>query len=98
MSELFAMQQRAKRHARAIARRRIASGALPCGTPPHRMWGGYGSGKACAVCDKAIEPAEVEFEIEESIGGQVKQMWCHILCQAAWQIECARAVSFAARG
>jgi hypothetical protein len=58
------------------------------------MWGGYGSGKVCVVCDKTIEPAEVEFEMEENVAGHAKQMWFHSLCQSAWQLECARAASF----
>ena len=75
---------------RVIARERIASGELPCIDPPLRMWGGYGSGQVCAVCDKTIRPAEVEFEVEESVDGQMKQMWFHTVCQSIWQLECAR--------
>jgi len=76
---------------RLIARGRIANGELPCGAPPLRMWGGYGSGRICVVCDKAIGSADVEYEVEETIEGQVKLMWFHIVCQSIWQLECARA-------
>lgn len=76
---------------RLIARDRIVSGALPCGAPPLRMWGGNGSGRICVVCDKAIGADDVEYEVEETIEGQVKLTWFHIVCQSAWQLECARA-------
>jgi hypothetical protein len=76
---------------RVIARARIASGELPCLDPPFRMWGGYGSGKVCAVCDKTIEATDVEFEVEETIEGERKVMLFHTVCQSIWQLECARA-------
>ena len=76
---------------RVIARARIASAELPCLEPPIRMWGGYGSGKVCVVCDKPIYPTEVEFEVEETIEGARKLMLFHSVCQSIWQLECARA-------
>jgi hypothetical protein len=76
---------------RMIARDRIASGELPCVTPPLRMWGGYGSGRVCVVCDKIIEPADVEYEVEETIKGTLQLMYFHLVCQSIWQLECARA-------
>ena len=76
---------------RAIARGRIARGELPCLSPPLRMWGGYGSGRQCVVCDRAIESADVELEVEERVEGRVTLMWFHVVCQSIWQLECARA-------
>ena len=76
---------------RGIARGRIARGELPCLSPPLRMWGGYGSGRQCVVCDTAIKSADVELEVEESIEGTVTLMRFHVVCQSIWQLECARA-------
>jgi hypothetical protein len=77
---------------RVIARARIASGELPCPTPPLRMWCGNGSGQQiCVICDKVIEPSDVEYEMEETINGKIRQLWFHIVCQSIWQLECARA-------
>ncbi len=83
---------------RLIARARIASGELPCPTPQLRMWGGYGSGKVCVVCDKTIEPVDVEYEVEETVKGTLKLMWFHLVCQSIWQLECARAAYLKSRG
>lgn len=76
---------------RAIARGRIARGELPCLSPPLRMWGGYGSGRPCVVCDSVIESTDVELEVEENIEGNVTLMRFHVVCQSIWQLECARA-------
>jgi len=86
---------RTLRQVMTVARARMASGELPCGTAPLRMWGGYGSGKVCVVCGKAIERAEVEIEVEETVGGTPKLVgWFHGVCQSIWQRECARAARF----
>jgi hypothetical protein len=52
---------------RDVARGRIARGELPCVAPPLRMWGGYGQGEGCVLCDTMIKPSEVALEVEESI-------------------------------
>jgi hypothetical protein len=83
---------------RVTVRARIASGELPCSTPPLRMWGGYGSGKVCAACDKIIEPSDVEYEVEKTIEGAPKLMWFHLVCQSIWQLECARTAYLHSRG
>jgi hypothetical protein len=76
---------------RGIARGRIERGDLPCLSPPLRMWGGYGSGRRCVVCDSVIESADVELEVEENVEGRVTLMSFHVVCQSIWQLECARA-------
>jgi len=76
---------------RMIARDRIATGELPCITPPVRMWGGYGIGRLCVVCDKTIEHSDVEYEVEANIKGETVRMWFHAACQSIWQLECGRA-------
>jgi hypothetical protein len=62
------------------------------------MWGGYGSGKGCVVCRKAIEATEVEFEVEETVEGTLKLMLFHTVCQSIWQLECARAAYLKSHG
>ena len=76
---------------REVARGRIARGELPCVAPPLRMWGGYGQGEGCVLCDTMIKPSEVALEVEENIEGTVRVLWFHIVCQSIWQLECARA-------
>ena len=76
---------------RDVARGRIARGELPCVAPRLRMWGGYGQGEGCVLCDTMIKPSEVALEVEESIEGKVRVLWFHIVCESIWQLECARA-------
>jgi hypothetical protein len=73
---------------RLLARERIAQGQLPR-TVPERIWGGKGTGRACALCDKPIE--EMELEVEEHIAGELQIFHFHVLCQSLWQLECVRA-------
>jgi hypothetical protein len=73
---------------RLIARERIARQQLPS-RGLSRMWGGYGTGQLCALCDKPIQPNEVEYEIEHT-GAAVQTFRFHIVCLSAWQLECAR--------
>jgi hypothetical protein len=75
---------------RLIARERIANGQLPREMPPSRMWAGYGTGQSCSLCDKPIQRDEVEYEIEHP-HGPVQTFRFHTVCQAIWQLECARA-------
>lgn len=75
---------------RPIARERIAKGQLPCEVPS-RMWGGRGTGKPCALCDRPIEWEDGELEVEERVvDGAVQIYRFHIVCQSVWQLECAR--------
>ncbi|HEY1725069.1 MAG TPA: hypothetical protein VGF89_06585 [Steroidobacteraceae bacterium] len=71
------------------ARARISEGRLPC---PHqfRTWGGRGSNRPCALCDTAIRPDEVEYEIEAPEDDGARLFHFHILCHNAWQYECAQ--------
>jgi hypothetical protein len=73
---------------RLAARERIASRQLPSGGLS-RMWGGYGTGQLCALCDKPIQPNEIEYEVEHP-GAAVQTFRFHIVCLSAWQLECAR--------
>jgi hypothetical protein len=74
---------------RAIARARIAKGRLPI-VPPSRMWVGKGSGRLCALCDKVIQPHDVEYEIQDELGAAIQTYFFHMVCESVWQLECAR--------
>ena len=74
---------------RPIARDRISKGHLPRKVRS-TLWGGNGSGQLCALCDKTISPSEVELEVEALINGAVRTLRFHVLCESAWQLECAR--------
>jgi hypothetical protein len=74
---------------RAIARERIAKGNLPS-VPPSRMWVGGGTGKLCALCDKIVQPHEIEYEVQDDMGTSVQTYFFHLVCESVWQLECAR--------
>jgi hypothetical protein len=74
---------------RPIARQRIANGQLPHDAPS-QMWGGPGTGQLCSICDKPIQPDELEYEIEQSLGGTLQTFRFHVVCESVWQLECAR--------
>jgi hypothetical protein len=74
---------------RLIARERIATGMLPCAVKSH-IWAGHGSGTLCDLCDKPIRSDEVEYEVEDKAGEAVETFRFHMVCQAVWQLECAR--------
>ena|SRR5579862_6773602 len=74
---------------RAIARGRVAEGQLPR-QAPLRSWTGPGSGHPCAVCDKTTHPDDTEYEDEHQLEEGTKVFRYHMLCQAAWQLECVR--------
>jgi hypothetical protein len=71
---------------RPIARERIAKGQLPR-QEPSRMWGGPGNGKLCSLCDKPIEPYQIEYEIEHGESA-VQTSRFHSACLSIWQLEC----------
>jgi hypothetical protein len=79
---------------RTIARERIAKGQLPS-APPSHMWAGQGTGEICALCDKPILADEVEFEAEygdeaSGVGAELPIRF-HLVCEAVWKLEYARA-------
>jgi hypothetical protein len=75
---------------RGKARELITNGRLPC-QQTMRIWGGHGTGEqVCSVCERVISSDEVEYEIEHESGGTTHLSRFHVLCHAAWQVECAR--------
>ena len=73
---------------RPVARERIAKGQLPRHAPS-KIWGGYGSGKLCSLCDRPIEAHEIEYEIEYAEGSAIAYRF-HRVCESIWQLECVR--------
>jgi len=74
---------------RPIARERISKGHLPRKVRS-TLWGGNGTGELCALCDKTILPSEVELEVEALVNGTLQTLRFHVICETAWQLECAR--------
>lgn len=77
-----------------VAKERIGAGELPCHRYS-RMWGSRGSGERCSLCDQAIQPDEVEYEVASATteaDGEVVLRF-HLACHAIWQAECVRSGS-----
>ena len=56
--------------------------------PPDRLWGGAGVGAPCAICDRAVEKAEMEFEIQYAREGGAPHLdvfHVHTRCYAVWE-------------
>ena len=78
---------------REQARTAIQNSKLPS-RAPDRTWGGPGIGAPCAVCERPVTKAEMEFEIEFSHDGSnpgLDKFHLHIRCFAAWEFERGRA-------
>lgn len=81
--------KRLERELRPIARERIANGQLTCEVLT-RVWDGCGTGRLCSLCDKAIEPDELEYDIE-CVEAAAQTLRFHRVCHYAWQLECGHA-------
>ena len=66
---------------------RIDDGRLPC-VFATRIDAGYGTGVVCNLCDQAIAPDKIEYDITEPKNGRC--MHFHFACHAVWQRECGR--------
>jgi len=53
------------------------------------MWGGYGTGQLCSLCDKPIQAHDIEYEAEPT-SAAAQTFRFHVVCQSMWQLECAR--------
>jgi hypothetical protein len=72
---------------REKARQAAGQRKLP-NRPPHRLWGGPGVGAPCVVCDRPVEKAEMEFEIQYAREGGAPYFdvfHVHPRCYAAWE-------------
>ena len=73
---------------RGAARERIAKGKLPS-APPSRMWVAWGSGNVCDLCDRVIEPHDVEYEVQDDLNAAQTYVF-HLACESLWELECDR--------
>jgi hypothetical protein len=71
---------------REVARARIAQGLLPV-MSPERTWGGPGGGSTCALCDRVVTAAEIEFELEFAPVPGPPTLHFHRQCHALWEAE-----------
>lgn len=75
----------------------MAASRLP-NRRPKRLWGGWGSGRECSLCGKAVssQQAELELEFAEPDGAAPSIYFVHPECFAAWDSENRRAESLPA--
>jgi len=74
---------------RQKARAIMVAGKLPR-RRPDRIWGGLGVGVACAVCDRPVQPSEMEVAIQFALDGDnsgLDKFHVHDRCFAAWEFE-----------
>jgi hypothetical protein len=69
-----------ERELRPMARERFAQGQLPFEAHP-RFWGGFGTGQPCSLCEKPIQPDEIEYEVP--IQAVVQALRFHRVCHYA---------------
>jgi len=69
----------------------VSSGRLPVDAPA-KMYAGYGPGRACAGCDDAIGPKDVEYEAHYDDG---RRYYLHLGCAALWEAQRRRAAKAA---
>jgi DNA repair exonuclease SbcCD ATPase subunit len=67
---------------------RIRQELLPAEIPK-AIWAGLGTGEPCSLCDRPVDPTEVEYEINAQ-GGIQSTLRFHLRCHALWQLEVAR--------
>jgi hypothetical protein len=72
---------------RDLAKSKLRSGDLPS-SDPARVWAGPGVGAPCALCDRPIDHAQLEYETQFFLGprGLVPYRF-HMICHAVWQLE-----------
>jgi hypothetical protein len=72
---------------RLHVRQLIENGQLPA-VLSERIFAGYGSGRVCVACDRAITASQIEYEVEDS--SQDRRLIFHMGCHVVWQLECVR--------
>ena len=86
---LLESRQMDEQQLRAKAREVLKAGKVP-DRRPDRTWGGHGVGATCVVCDLAVTPQQMEFEIQFARDGDnpgLDKFHVHIRCYAAWEFE-----------
>src|SRR5205823_9570881 len=66
-----------------LMKQKIDDGTLPISDPTTKVYAGYGRGFRCAVCDKTIVPALVEYEFEM----EGHSFFFHLGCYGLWEAE-----------
>jgi hypothetical protein len=74
---------------RELTRRIIKREGIP-NRPPDQIWGGYGTGLPCAICDLPVRKDEMEFELEFVVDSAelcVAVYHLHNGCFTVWESE-----------
>ena len=64
-------------------RRKLANGSLPHDSIP-RVWGGFGNGEMCDVCDEIVTNPQM---LIEGIGEHGRGIQMHVQCFSLWDQE-----------
>jgi hypothetical protein len=72
---------------RSCVLQRIEDGRLPVMLST-TISAGYGRGAKCAVCDQAIAPDKVEYDVYD-LRDRQGRLHFHLACHVVWQRECA---------
>ena len=75
-----------QRRLAAQVRQAMRDGRVPA-RPADQTWGGPGSGGPCVICDRRLEPHEVEYELEFARGSGAGAYHVHVACCMAWETE-----------
>jgi hypothetical protein len=70
-----------------LIRTAIVEDLLPRGGSRPRVFGGRGDGHICACCHERIEPADVQYDVDCTLGGAVHTLSMHMACFQAWEAE-----------
>jgi hypothetical protein len=73
---------------RVEARRRVATGRLPSEHPQY-LWAGAGDHQLCSLCDRPIDPEQIEYELQFHANPRIPYRF-HRICHEAWELECIR--------
>jgi hypothetical protein len=73
---------------RVEARRRVAIGRLPSEHPQY-LWAGAGDHQLCSLCDRPIDPEQIEYELQFHANPRTSYRF-HRICHEAWELECIR--------
>jgi hypothetical protein len=70
---------------------------VECGTAPSspfiftareiRLWAGCSEGARCDMCQQAITPSEMEYEVEAELSGHLVRFRFHLSCYRCWRIQ-----------
>jgi hypothetical protein len=68
---------------RDVIRRKLDDGSLPTERPEHKIYAGYGSGATCDACGDPIQPAQVEYELNDP--DEHRTFRLHLGCAGLWE-------------